>query len=297
MKKVSKKVIIFFIVALIGLSMMALPVSAANGIVLTPSADSVQPGKTLYVDVGITLDAGVSGGQLEVTYNPSVLWFSKDASTKTPDVTDTLTVDEANAKITIVFAPAEITNKQVTQRLVFVVTNSSTPGSTGDITVKVTRASDGNFTELTPSQDLGGGTATKKITVTSVPTPIPTPTPTKPAWTPTPTPAQTQDPVGTDELDPSGTPGEDEGTPGEDETITPSVTPELTATPEATQKATPTQTPDDQALLIKTGALGFWMMVILIVGIWVGIAIGYFIWGRKKGRNVRRSKIIGNDEF
>lgn len=299
MKKVSKKVIIFFIVALIGLSMMALPVSAANGIVLTPSADSVQPGKTLYVDVGIALDAGVSGGQLEVTYNPSVLWFSKDASTKTPDVTDTLTVDEANAKITIVFAPAEFTNKQATQKLVFVVTNSSTPGSTGDLTVKVTRASDGNFTELTPSQTFGSATVTKKITVASAPTPTPTPTPTKtPTWTPTPTPTQTQEPAGTDEMDPSGTPGESEGTPGEDETIVPSETPEITASPEATSKVTASpKATDDQALLIRSGALGFWMMVVLIVGIWVGIAIGYFIWGRKKGRNIRRSKIIGNDEF
>ena len=293
MKNVSKKLIIFFLVALMGFSMMALPVSAANGIILTPSADSVQPGKTMYVDVGIALDNGVSGGKLEVTYNPQVLWFSKAASTKTPEVTDTIDEDATNAKITILFAPTDIAN-QVTQKLVFVVTNNSTPGSTGDITVKVLEASDADFAQLTSGQ-VGGGTLTKTITVASAPTPTPTPTPTTPVWTPgATTPAQTQAPAGTDEIDPSAT-------PGEEETLEPSETPEASPTeaPVVTNKpaiASPTST-DDQALLIKSGALGFWMMVVLIVGIWVGIAIGYFIWGRRKGRAVRRSKIIGNDEF
>lgn len=295
MKKVSKKVIIFFLVALIGLSMMTLPVSGANGIILTPSAAAVQPSKNLYVDVGLSLDNGVSAAKMEITYNPSVLWFSKAASTKTPGVTDTIDEDAANAKITILFAPDDVAN-QVTQKLVFVVTNNSSPGSTGDITVKVIEASDANFAQLTPDQ-VGGGTMSKTITVASAPTPTPTPTPTKtPSWTPGATTPGQQTPIGTDEVDPSATP---DGTPGEEETLEPSKTPEVipTVTPEATQKATPTPTPEAQSLLIKTGALGFWMMVVLIVGIWIGIAVGFLIWGRKKGRAVRRSKIIGNDEF
>lgn len=294
MRKLSKKIVVCFLFIVICVSAMALPVSAANGIIFTPSAAAVQPGKNLYVDVGLSLDNGVSAAKMEITYNPSVLWFSKAASTKTPGVTDTIDEDAANAKITILFAPDDVAN-QVTQKLVFVVTNNSSPGSTGDITVKVIEASDANFAQLTPDQ-VGGGTMSKTITVASAPTPTPTPTPTKPAWTPTPPPAQTQEPTGTDEMDPSATP---DGTPGEEETMEPSKTPEVipTVTPEATQKATPTPTPEAQSLLIKTGALGFWMMVVLIVGIWIGIAIGFLIWGRKKGRAVRRSKIIGNDEF
>lgn len=319
MKKISKKIIVLFLLVAIGIGATALPVSATNTLILTSTADSAQPGKSLTVTVGFSLDAGVSAGQIEVTYNSKVLWFSKNASTKTEDVTDTLTVDETNSKITIIFAPVDSTVKQVTQKLVFAVTTNSAPGDKGDITVKVTRASDGNFTELTPSQALGSDTATKTITAAGVPTPTATPTPTStptptkaPTQTVTPTktpaqsqvpsatPTQTQEPTGTEEIDPSGTPGEIEGTPG-DETADPSATPEIdsTVTPMITQKPTavPTAT-DNQALLIKSGALGFWMIVVLVVGIWIGIAIGFFIWGRRKGRNrIRRSKIIGNDEF
>lgn len=317
MKKISKKIIVLFLLAVMSIFVTVLPVVAANTLILTSTADSAQPGKSLTVTVGFSLDAGVSGGQIEVTYNPRVLWFSKNASTKTEDVTDTLTVDEANAKITIIFAPVDSTIKQATQKLVFAVTNNSAPGDKGDITVKVTRASDGNFNELTPGQVFGSNTATKTITVASAATPTPTSTPTK-APTPTPTqtatptktpvqtatpdvtPNQTQDPSGTAEIDPDGTPGEMEGTP-DGETFAPSETPKIDSTnaPVLTQKPTelPTTT-DDQALLIKSGALGFWMIVVLVVGIWIGIAIGFFIWGRRKGRNrIRRSKIIGNDEF
>lgn len=296
MSKLSKKIVVSFLLILIGISVMAFPVSAANGIILTSTADSAQPGKTVTITVGLSLDAGVSGGQIEVTYDADVLWFSKNASVKTEGVTDTLTVDEANSKITIIFAPEDFTMKQATQKLVFAVTNNSTAGSKGAVTATVTRAADGNFTELTPSQIFGSATVTKQIAVVSAPTPTPTKTP---AWTPSATtPGVTQTPSGTDELDPSGTPGEAEGT-FDEEILPPSETPELTVTPESTPKPTtaPTKTPDNQALLIKSGALGFWMMVVLIAGIWIGIAIGYFIWGRKKGRNIRRSKIIGNDEF
>ncbi len=297
MRKLSKKIVVCFLFIVICVSAMALPVSAANGIILTSSADAAQPGKSITITVGLSLDNGVSGGQIEVTYDAGMLWFSKNSSTKTEGVTDTITVDEANSKITIIFAPEDFTAKQATQKLVFAVTNNSKPGSKSTVTATVTRAADGNFTELTPSQIFGSAAVSKQIEVANVPTPTPTPTPTKtPSWTPGATTPGQQTPIGTDEVDPSATP---DGTPGEEETLEPSKTPEVipTVTPEATQKATPTPTPEGQSLLIKTGALGFWMMVVLIVGIWIGIAVGYLIWGRKKGRAVRRSKIIGNDEF
>ncbi|MBR5500368.1 MAG: hypothetical protein IKV74_02440 [Clostridia bacterium] len=269
-------------------------VSAAETVFLQMSSEWPPQESNFTANVGWDYNQDLVGaGLMEVTFSTEFFEYShadnKAAST---------TIDTATSGVVKIFIDANDVGgiHSFRQKLVFKVKATAKVGDKGTISVKVFDLSNIDGDDLGASQ----APVSKKITVVGKPTPTPTPTPTKtPAWTPSATtPGVTQTPIGTNELDPSGTPGAAEGT-FEEEILPPSETPELTVTPESTPKPTtaPTKTPDNQALLIKSGALGFWMMVVLIVGIWIGIAIGYFIWGRKKGRSVRRSKVIGNDEF
>ena len=76
MKRISKKSILLFLVLLMSISTVVLPVSAANGPVMTTSATSVQPGKSFTVTVGFSYEGGISGGEVEVTYYGKLFWFS-----------------------------------------------------------------------------------------------------------------------------------------------------------------------------------------------------------------------------
>ncbi len=216
----------------------------------------------------------MGGATIEVTYNATYFEYDMATENNLGNQTDGIAADTPGLIRILFYSNSGSTSFQ--QQIGFKVKSGVAVGSKGDISVKAVDLSDTMGEVLA----CAGTPVSKTITVVLKPTPTPTPKPTPtPTYTPTPKPTE-----------------EVTETPSEEPT---ELTPEPTEEIVITQKPTtvPTQTPDSQALLIKTGALGFWMMVVLIAGIWVGIAIGYFIWGRKKGRNVRRSKIIGNDEF
>ncbi len=273
-----------------------LPVVAAETVFLQMSSEWPPQESSFNATVGwdYTQDL-VGGGLMEVAFDTE--YFEYVSATDQASYT---TIDTSTSGLVKIFVDAVNVNgiNSFRQKLVFKVKSTAQVGNKGTIEVKVIDLSNLDGDDLGASQ----APVSKVITVVGKPTPTPTKTPTatqSPTWTPSATPGQTQEPTGTEEIDPSITPGETEGTPG-DETLSPSETPEImpTVTPDVTKK--PIQSPaatEDEALLIKSGALGFWMIVVLVIGIWIGIAIGFFIWGRRKGRNVRRSRIIGNDEF
>lgn len=281
-----KKVFCIFCLVFLCLSLFgAVSVSAAETATFT--ANSTWPNQEAYFDVTvgcIYTGSTMGGATIEITYNAT--YFQYEAIEEGERYTEEIVADTPGLIKIMFFKSAGSSSFQ--QPLRFKVKNGVAVGSKGDISVKVLELSDTMGEPLACT----GTPVSKTITVTAKPTP--TPTPTTPAWTPSATtPAQTQAPTGTEEMDPSAT-------PWEEETIEPSETPEASPTeaPVVTEKpiASPTAT-NDQALLIQSGALAFWMMVVLIVGIWIGIGVGYLIWGRRKGRAIRRSKIIGNDEF
>ncbi len=277
----------FICVALLSMAVfgMGIPAFAEGSTVFEMASTWPKQDSSFSATVGYNYSGGVmSGVQMDVTYNSTYFEYVDTAKGAKTDTLDA----ETPGVITIIFVDLDGTTS-FRQVLNFKVRTGVAVGSKGDISVKITGLSDENGEELTYSST----PVSKTLTVSEKPTP--TPTPTKPAWTPSPT--------------PTNTPGE--GT-GEESTATPEGTEEIPTdetmlpTQEPTISLLPTKTPvptmeptatDDQALLIRSGALGFWMLVVLIVGVWIGIAIGFFIWGRKNGRSVRRSRIIGNDEF
>lgn len=275
-----------------------LPVSAAETVFVQMSSEWPPQESAFRAIVGWDYNQDlVAAGLMEVTFNTE--YFEYD---KAEDKANSTTIDTSTAGVIKIFFDANDVGGIHTfrQKLVFKVKATAQVGNKGNIAVRVVDLSNLDGDDLGASQT----PVSKVITVvgkpTSSPTPTKTPTVTKsPIWTPSATPNQTEKPTNTDEIASSGTPGQSEGTPGE-ETLEPLETPEITPaeTPNVTKKPIPSPTAtDDQALLIKTGALGFWMIVVLVVGIWIGIAIGFFIWGRRRGRGIKRSKIIGNDEF
>ena len=286
--KIWKKTICLLCIALTVAMCIAtnVPVSAAETVFLQMSSEWPPQESSFTANVGWDYNQDVvAAGIMEVTFSTEYFEYSQ-AENKA----NSTTIDTSTAGVIKIFIDANDVGgiHSFRQKLVFKVKSTAQVGNKGTIAVKVVDLSNIDGDDLGASQ----APVSKKITVVGKPTP--TPTPTTPVWTPSATtPAQTQEPTSSEEIDPSAT-------PGEEETIEPSETPEASPTEAlvVTDKpiASPTAT-DDQALLIKSGALAFWMMVVLIVGIWIGIGVGYLIWGRRKGRAIRRSKIIGNDEF
>ncbi len=117
---------------------------------------------------------------------------------------------------------------------------------------------------------LPGETAASALpeTATPVPTPVPTPEATM-AVIATSTPDVTEAPAATEEA------------------------PE-TDTPKFTPSAGKNNRPDDSEKNENNGEIVFWTIVALVVGIWIGIAIGAMIWRKKSVfMTDKEKKIIG----
>ncbi len=292
MKRFAKLMSFILVLLVAGGLCLSLNVHAANAPVLTVSASSVQAGKSVTATVGYTFDAGSLGAIVEVEYDADFFWFGgnidKGAYTDSTEIN--------GSKITIVFL-ADNPMTSLTQTLNFAVLNGSAVGSNGTIKVTVTEITDGDFNQPDPGDVLTSVTATKTVTVAAVPTPTPTPTRTPTSVTPTPSAVPTAAP--TDE----GTEGPtDEATAtGTDETETPTETApgDETTTPGMIPSAKPTDSKPgvSNQEFINAGAFGFTVLIALVVGIWIGIGIGFLIWGRKGGRKIRPTRVIGNDDY
>lgn len=287
MKRNFIKFTCFICVALLSMVILGTGVSVfAEGTTVFEMASTwPKQDSTFSATVGCSYSGGSMGvAILEVTYNTTCFeYVTTDKGNQTTDInTDTFGV----IKVFFENMDGATSFRQV---LNFKVRAGAAVGSKGDISVKITDLTSDLGEDLTYSST----PVSKTLTVSEKPTP--TPTPTKPVWTPSPTPTNTPGEGTSEEF--TGTPGGTEEIPT-DETMLPTQEPTISLLPTKTPVPTmePTAT-DDQALLIRSGALGFWLLVVLIVGVWIGIAIGFFIWGRKNGRSVRRSRIIGNDEF
>lgn len=57
----------------------------------------------------------------------------------------------------------------------------------------------------------------------------------------------------------------------------------------------PTEVPkEEETGLMSPGAFVFWLILVLIIGLWIGLGIGYFLWGRYKSKkNYKGPFVIG----
>lgn len=281
--------------------------NASTDPVATLSTTSIQAGQKIFSTVGYKVDQISTGVTILVAYDADLLEYGTYEKHNDRVENDYLSVDQKEDLLEIRFSSndEEEANKQINLCIIsFKLKDNVQVGTAINITITLKDFS-GSIAEDYPHNTVNKSIV-KTVTVAAKPTATPatpTPTPTKtPVRTPTPTPTKTPGETagttgggilpGTSDLPTDASP-ESSGDLPTDETASP--TPTTTPT-KGVSSGTP-ETTDDQALLIKTGALGFWMLVVLIVGIWIGIAVGFLIWGRKRGRHVRRSKIIGTDDF
>ena len=213
-------------------------------------------------------------------------------------------------------------------------TPTKTPTSTPDPTKTPTPTATPTKTPTATNTPTPTANPTKTPDPTRTPEPTGTniPTPSEPAETPTPTSITTADasPGYTDDpnapTNDPGVPTADTGTTGPGETPDASLSPVPTAdngTPapgsdvptaelqptadpgtEPPEKSVPTlpgadSDPDGGSFLITRRNMMLWVFAASIAGIWIGVAVGFLVWGRKgrKGSKNDSGKSRGRDVF
>ncbi len=249
-----------------------------------------KPGDTVYLDVKFKSSSKVLGLDLYVEYNSNILDFENDNAE---------VFLESAGRIHILYNYTAMTENTIC-KLKFVVKTSAQPGASANFTfIKDSEYPNGTVESeagTIPPSGFSFGTVSLTIpTPTPVPTKAPTPKPTniptpKPTKTPTPEP-KTPTPDNSTQ-----TPAVETNTP--EITETPTVTEEATQTPEITESAAITPVTEDKTPAptakgsaddkIDTWAYTFWIVACLIFGIWIGIGLGYLIWGKRNKRNIYR---------
>lgn len=261
-------------------------------LIILPKKTTVQPNDEILVEFKFNSTSLVVGLDFFVEYPESLIKY----------VDDNDEVLQSSGSLHILYSKPNPPKKEgVIYTLKFKVQSTAQTGAKIEFKFR----KDSNYPKGTidgddvtiESSEFKLGTATIDVVIpTPTPTKAPTPTPTKiPPPTPTKAPTATPKP-GENTPTPTVTPTstneviipDDSPTPSTSETSTPENTASPTYTPEMTTTPTTTEIPKIIDNSIDIWAYIFWAIVSVIVGVWIGIGIGYMIWGRRSKNSMFR---------